>query len=107
MASCARACDSPNFFQNYTYNYTTQHKLTILQQQQQQQQHTTTESGAVTTSTQCGHVFHRECIMGWILNADSAKDECPQCRQLMWEGQTYQFVEDEIRATLRGSSSPS
>ncbi|KAI2500958.1 ubiquitin-protein transferase [Fragilaria crotonensis] len=74
------------------------------------------EPGDVTVSSQCGHVFHRECIMGWLLHHDKVgagqggvnnngqgNDECPHCRQLMWDADTYQLVETELRATWNHS----
>lgn len=76
------------------------------------------EPGDVTISSQCGHVFHRECIMGWLLHHDKVgarqggvtnngqgNDECPHCRQLMWDAETYQLVETELRATWNHSES--
>jgi Ring finger domain len=75
-------------------------------------------SGDVTVSSQCGHVFHRECIMGWLLhrrkvgrggrgrvnnNGQQGNDECPHCRQLMWDTETYQLMETELRATWNHS----
>ncbi|KAI2500957.1 hypothetical protein MHU86_13502 [Fragilaria crotonensis] len=76
-------------------------------------------SGDVTVSSQCGHVFHRECIMGWLLhhdniggrgrgsvnNKEQGNDECPHCRQLMWDAETYQLVETELRAIWNHSES--
>ena len=29
--------------------------------------------------SECGHVFHRGCILQWLLK----NDECPICRKLM------------------------
>ena len=57
----------------------------------------------MTTVTQCGHVFHHECIMGWLLGnaaTTTTNDECPQCRQVVWDSATYQCVEEAIRDKL-------
>ena len=37
------------------------------------------EHSKLITGSECGHVFHRECILQWLLK----HDECPICRKLM------------------------
>ncbi|KAI0011968.1 RING/U-box [Xylariaceae sp. FL0662B] len=38
-------------------------------------------------SGKCGHNFHMHCIMEWI-KQDSAKGQCPMCRQKFEWGET-------------------
>jgi hypothetical protein len=42
----------------------------------------------------CSHVYHRGCIMQWM---QDGHDECPNCRQLMWEPETYKYIEESIK----------
>ena len=59
------------------------------------------EPGDVITSSHCSHTYHRDCILGWL----QVKDECPNCRQQMWEPEAYQMLEEEVRAMeLRAST---
>lgn len=40
----------------------------------------------------CSHVFHRDCVLVWL----ERKDECPMCRQDMWDQDDYKKIEQEI-----------
>ena len=40
----------------------------------------------------CSHIYHRVCIMKWM---QDDHDECPNCRQLMWEPKTYHTYIEE------------
>ena len=31
--------------------------------------------------TPCGHVYHQECILGWITSSQASSGECPECRK--------------------------
>jgi hypothetical protein len=62
--------------------------------------HPTDESKSVVFGSSCSHVYHRECILEW-LNKPMKKqkafhDDCPNCRQRMWEADTYEIVKDDI-----------
>lgn len=35
--------------------------------------------------------------MGWL----EIKDECPNCRNAMWDKETYAMMEDEVRSMER------
>ena len=48
--------------------------------------------GDVVVSSMCTHAFHRDCIMGWA----EIKDDCPMCRQSMFDVKTYKMLETEI-----------
>ena len=43
----------------------------------------------------CSHVYHRTCIMNWL---ELGHDECPNCRQPMWDVETYNMVDEGILA---------
>ncbi|KAI2497484.1 hypothetical protein MHU86_17034 [Fragilaria crotonensis] len=43
-----------------------------------------------TVTGLCSHTYHRECIMNWV---HGGHDECPNCRQLMWDPETYEVVD--------------
>jgi hypothetical protein len=53
-----------------------------------------------TVTGLCSHVYHRECIMNWF---HDGHDECPNCRQPMWDPETYKMVDQSIQD--HGSSS--
>lgn len=40
------------------------------------------------------HVYHRDCILGWL----QKRDDCPNCRQCMWDTETYKMLEEAITA---------
>lgn len=42
----------------------------------------------------CSHVHHRKCIMSWLKRDN---DQCPNCRQNMWDPDTYRLVEAFIK----------
>jgi len=46
------------------------------------------------TKTTCLHVFHTTCIFNWA----KIKDECPICRQDMWDHTFYKEKEEQILA---------
>jgi hypothetical protein len=50
----------------------------------------------------CSHTYHRECIMSWLLGGH---DECPNCRQPMWDPEIYEMVDHEIKDQNSGISS--
>ncbi|KAI2496959.1 hypothetical protein MHU86_17544 [Fragilaria crotonensis] len=49
----------------------------------------------------CSHVYHRKCIMNW-LHGDH--DICPNCRQPMWDPETYKIIDECIKAQQSNSS---
>eukprot|EP00542_Grammatophora_oceanica_P018435 CAMPEP_0194033174 /NCGR_PEP_ID=MMETSP0009_2-20130614/5952_1 /TAXON_ID=210454 /ORGANISM="Grammatophora oceanica, Strain CCMP 410" /LENGTH=232 /DNA_ID=CAMNT_0038673815 /DNA_START=91 /DNA_END=789 /DNA_ORIENTATION=+ len=51
------------------------------------------EEGVLIVSSECSHIFHRECVMEWV----GKKDDCPMCRQPMWDDDKYKVLEDEMR----------
>eukprot|EP00545_Synedropsis_sp_CCMP1620_P010488 CAMPEP_0119010762 /NCGR_PEP_ID=MMETSP1176-20130426/5230_1 /TAXON_ID=265551 /ORGANISM="Synedropsis recta cf, Strain CCMP1620" /LENGTH=194 /DNA_ID=CAMNT_0006963487 /DNA_START=72 /DNA_END=656 /DNA_ORIENTATION=+ len=51
------------------------------------------EPGNTVISSSCSHCYHRDCIMAWL----EIKDECPNCRQAMWDTEAYDMMEDEVR----------
>ncbi|KAI2497486.1 hypothetical protein MHU86_17036 [Fragilaria crotonensis] len=59
----------------------------------------------------CSHAYHRECIMNW-LHGDH--HECPNCRQPMWDPETYEMIEQCIeddewhspRHSIQGQPNP-
>jgi Ring finger domain len=42
----------------------------------------------------CLHIYHRACIMQWMLDGH---DECPNCRQLMWDPEAYNYVDECVK----------
>jgi Ring finger domain len=42
----------------------------------------------------CRHYYHRACIMEWMTEYH---DECPTCRQRMWDLETFKAVESTMR----------
>ena len=44
----------------------------------------------------CSHVYHRACIMNWM---QTGHDDCPNCRQPMWDAETYNMVDQGIKNT--------
>jgi hypothetical protein len=53
----------------------------------------TDEKGVFGSS--CHHVFHRHCILEW-LKVTTLNDSCPNCRQPMWDPETYRLLSDEV-----------
>ncbi|KAI2497477.1 hypothetical protein MHU86_17027 [Fragilaria crotonensis] len=47
-----------------------------------------------TVTGLCSHTYHRECVMNWL---QGGHDECPNCRQLMWDPETYEMVDECIK----------
>ncbi|KAI2497487.1 hypothetical protein MHU86_17037 [Fragilaria crotonensis] len=41
----------------------------------------------------CSHSYHRECIMNWL---QGDHDDCPNCRQPMWDPEAYEMVDQYI-----------
>ncbi|KAI2488620.1 hypothetical protein MHU86_25674 [Fragilaria crotonensis] len=56
-----------------------------------------------TVTGLCSHVYHRECIMNWLQDCN---DACPNCRQPMWDPETYMMVDQQIKDQNSGSPSP-
>jgi hypothetical protein len=57
----------------------------------------------VIVSSICSHANHRDCIMAWL----KVKDECPYCRHLMWDAETFNLMEaDILRTNSRGAEEP-
>mmetsp|Transcript_20779 Transcript_20779/g.29969 ORF Transcript_20779/g.29969 Transcript_20779/m.29969 type:complete len:97 (-) Transcript_20779:166-456(-) len=51
------------------------------------------------TGRECSHVFHRHCIMDWLLlvKANVQKNSsCPECRQPMWDQKDYQKAKGKV-----------
>ena len=44
----------------------------------------------------CAHVYHRDCIMKWMYEGH---EECPECRELLWDPETYKRIETSARVT--------
>ncbi len=42
----------------------------------------------------CSHAYHRECIMNWLQDDN---DACPNCRQPMWDPETYEMIDQCIK----------
>ncbi|KAI2497475.1 hypothetical protein MHU86_17025 [Fragilaria crotonensis] len=55
-----------------------------------------------TVAGLCSHAYHRECILNWL---QGGHDDCPNCRQAMWDPETYDMVDACIKNGE--SSSPS
>lgn len=53
--------------------------------------------GDMIVSSVCDHAFHRDCVLGWV----QVQDECPMCRQNMWDLKTYKMLEKEISSLER------
>ena len=51
------------------------------------------EEGDIIATTQCAHMFHHDCILGW---SRIKSDRCPVCQQAMWESKTFERLENEI-----------
>jgi hypothetical protein len=49
----------------------------------------------------CTHSFHRECLMNWLIKRN--KDCCPECRQVMWDPETYEELERVMRRAEVGA----
>ena len=47
----------------------------------------------------CTHTYHRQCIMDWLKHDH---DECPNCRQSMWDKVEY----DRIDASIMNQQQP-
>jgi hypothetical protein len=54
-----------------------------------------TEAQDRVVSGLCSHIYHRKCILEW-LNNKKRHDSCPNCRQPMWEPETYQAIKEDI-----------
>ena len=56
-----------------------------------------------------GWLLHHDNVAGGgragrrVKNNEKGNDECPHCRQLMWDVETYKVVEAELRATWNHS----
>ncbi|KAI2491043.1 hypothetical protein MHU86_23523 [Fragilaria crotonensis] len=55
-----------------------------------------------TVTGLCTHIYHRECIMNWL---QGGHDECPNCRQPMWDPETYKMVDQQIMEQNSGRPS--
>ena len=42
----------------------------------------------------CLHAYHRECIMNWL---QDDHNDCPNCRQPMWDSETYEMIDQCIK----------
>lgn len=54
------------------------------------------EGDTVVSTTVCKHSFHRDCILGW----SQIRDDCPNCRRVMWDKATFNVVEQEVAMIL-------
>lgn len=52
--------------------------------------HQTIVSGAL-----CSHEFHRDCLLHWLVQ----HNECPSCRQALWDPRQYADVKIELEVT--------
>jgi Zinc finger, C3HC4 type (RING finger) len=43
---------------------------------------------------QCSHRYHRSCILRWI---DDGYDECFECRQPLWDAETYCYIDKLVK----------
>jgi hypothetical protein len=50
------------------------------------------EGDLIISGGLCSHAYHRECVMSWV----QARDDCPMCRQPMFDEAIYQAVEEQI-----------
>ena len=41
----------------------------------------------------CSHTYHRQCILNWL---KPAHDDCPNCRQPMWDKEAYDLIDASI-----------
>ena len=59
-----------------------------------------TSAAAVSSSQRCGHVFHHDCLMPWLL--DQRENECPACRSIFIDDDSppKNEEEDEIAVDL-------
>lgn len=69
------------------------------------------DSGGSPTvfGSSCSHIYHRDCILQWLNSGGSSTnnnnpndiqkkhDDCPNCRQPMWDPDTYQLVKEDIK----------
>lgn len=42
----------------------------------------------------CAHAYHYDCLMEWMM---SSHDDCPTCREGLWETNTYDVIEGQIK----------
>jgi len=50
-------------------------------------------------SLNCNHKFHKSCILAWAMT----KDECPTCRQSMWNTNAYTSIQESFQRTTQES----
>lgn len=49
----------------------------------------------------CSHVYHCDCLMAWAQREGQAgSDNCPTCRQPLWDPQVYKHLESKVRDRL-------
>lgn len=60
---------------------------------------------SVVFGSSCSHIYHRRCILQWLdtPNKKTKKkhEECPSCRQRMWDFDTYGLVKEQIKRVQR------
>ena len=61
----------------------------------------TSDSINHTVSTQCGHLFHKNCVQGWIARGNQT---CPQCRSHLSKDKLFRIylqpIESQDQMTL-------
>lgn len=51
-------------------------------------------SSKLLSGTTCNHLFHFECLMGWMTT--NQKKTCPTCRKLLYTDEEYNKAEEQV-----------